>query len=153
MKPQRTHAWAGAILAELAGLCLVLLTGLAGCVPFDIGTAPLPEDPKSVNATDALALIQRRQGAPNFIIIDVRTAEEFATGHIVNAINICVTCTAQFRSTIAGLDRSHTYLVYCGSQHRSPTAIQIMREEGFTGLYELIDGLAAWQAAGFPTVQ
>ena len=150
MKPQRTVAWTG---AGLAGLCLVLLTGLAGCAPIDADSDGPPAVAKSINATDALALIQSRQADPNFIIIDVRTAEEFATGHIANAVNICVTCTAQFRSTIAGLDRSRTYLVYCGSQHRSPTAIQILQEEGFTDLYELIGGLAAWQAAGLPTVQ
>ncbi len=99
-------------------------------------------------------MLESRANDPGFVIIDVRTPAEFAGGHIENAVNIDVNGTSPtLADAISGLDKSRTYLVYCGSQHRSPTAISIMEQQGFTSLYELIGGLAQWQAAGLPVVR
>ena len=134
----------------LASGAVLFLAAGRGCV---IPQANSPQY-QAIAATDARALIQNRTADPNFIIIDVRTPAEFATGHIENAVNICVTCTdPAFSDAIAGLEKTRTYFVYCGSQHRSPTAIAAMQQAGFTSLYELTGGLATWVAAGLPVVQ
>ena len=66
-------------------------------------------------------------------VIDVRTAEEFAAGHVDGAININVE-SAEFGPAIAALDPSATYLVYCRTGRRSAIAAQQMSDAGLTVL-------------------
>ncbi len=88
---------------------------------------------------------------PGVTVIDVRTAGEFAAGHIQNAINIDV--QNDFESAIAKLDPAKTYAVYCHSGSRSAMATSIMDSAGFKDVYELDGGTSMWQAQGFPLVQ
>lgn len=86
---------------------------------------------------------------PGVVILDVRTAGEFAAGHIEGAINIDVE-GMQFESGIADLDKTATYAVYCHSGRRSGIAVGKMADAGFTSLFNLSSGIADWQANGFP---
>ncbi len=83
-------------------------------------------------------------------IIDVRTPEEFAEGHIEGAVNSDIEGGA-FSGYIATLDKNATYVVYCRSGRRSALAAQAMSSAGFTQVYD-IGGLADWEAAGYPVV-
>ena len=85
-------------------------------------------------------------GDPNFVVIDVRTAGEFAPRHIKTALNIDY-YSATFAGAIRALDKSKTYFVYCGSGSRSAMAMDIMRPLGFTRVYNLIGGLAVFNSA------
>ncbi|HXH78754.1 MAG TPA: rhodanese-like domain-containing protein [Nocardioides sp.] len=62
--------------------------------------------------------------------IDVRTPEEFATGHLRGAINIDLSAP-DFDERIAALDETASYVVYCASGNRAGTAIKTMRGQGF----------------------
>ncbi len=66
----------------------------------------------------------------NATVVDVRTPQEYAQGHLPAAVNIDVTAS-DFEDNIAALDKSATYVVYCRSGSRSTTAAQIMAENGF----------------------
>lgn len=88
---------------------------------------------------------------PATVILDVRTAGEFAAGHIAGAVNIDVE-SANFDSKIANLDKNVEYSIYCHSGRRSMIAANKMAETGFTKLTNLQDGIISWQAAGFPLV-
>lgn len=132
---------------SLGFFAALLLYAQTGCTP-----EPVQEDVRNLSASEAAALIESHAGDPDFVIIDVRTPGEFVAGHIANAVNIDVLAT-DFEENIAALDKSHTYLVYCGTAHRSPMAIEEMDEAGFTNLYHLENGLVDWQAAGLPVVQ
>ena len=85
------------------------------------------------------------------VVLDVRTAGEFAEGHIPNAINIDVEA-ATFDSEIANLDKNATYAVYCHSGRRSGIAVGKMADAGFTHLFNLKSGIADLSAAGYPVV-
>lgn len=85
------------------------------------------------------------------VILDVRTPDEFASGHIEGAINIDVE-SGNFESEIAGLDKNASYAVYCHSGRRSAIATSKMAELGFTQLRDLDGGLESWTAAGQPLV-
>ena len=65
------------------------------------------------------------------VIIDVRTPEEFATGHLVGAININVQAP-DFRERVMALDTDGDYFIYCRSGNRSGQAITQMFQMGFT---------------------
>ncbi len=77
-------------------------------------------------------------------IIDVRTAAEYASGHIPGAVNIDVSA-ATFADEIAALDASADYAVYCQSGNRSRTAVADMEDAGLTSLIGLEGGIGAWE--------
>jgi rhodanese-related sulfurtransferase len=86
------------------------------------------------------------------VILDVRTPEEFAAGHLPDAINIDVE-SADFADRVAGLDESAETLVYCRTGNRSGVATDEMAELGFTDMSDLQGGIEAWAAAGEEVVR
>ena len=85
-------------------------------------------------------------------IIDVRTPEEWATGHIEGAIRIGV-ADADFAQQLEALDPNLDYFIYCRSGNRSGQAINQMKGLGFTG--NLVNGGSVANAAsslGLPIV-
>jgi rhodanese-related sulfurtransferase len=94
-------------------------------------------------------LMQRRAGQADFIILDVRTPEEFAEGHLLGAVNMNV-MAADFAARLGALDREKTYLVYCRSGNRSTKAVQTMERLGFRSVSHMVEGILGWQKKGFP---
>jgi len=70
------------------------------------------------------------------IIIDVRTPEEFAAGHLEGAVLIDIKDTS-FDSKIAALDPDAAYIVYCRSGNRSAQAVERMRGAGIDDITDL----------------
>lgn len=87
----------------------------------------------------------------NATILDVRTTEEFAGGHLENARNIDWTADG-FDTKIEKLDKSNPYFVYCLSGGRSAVAAEHMRELGFKEVYEMDGGMMKWRSGGLPEV-
>lgn len=85
------------------------------------------------------------------VILDVRTPEEFMTGHIEGAQNIDFQ-SGSFESQIASLDKNATYAVYCRSGNRSGQASAIMHDAGFHNVYNLNGGIIDWTNAGMMLV-
>lgn len=83
------------------------------------------------------------------IVVDVRTDEEFQSGHILNALHIPL---GLLDSKIQMLDqhRDKPVIVSCQSGNRSGRAISIMKKRGFTDIYNLSGGIMAWQRASLP---
>ena len=94
---------------------------------------------------------QKKISEPGVVILDVRSAGEFMTGHIANAINIDVEGMT-FDGDLAKLDKSATYAVYCHSGRRSGIAVGKMKDAGFKNVFNLTNGIQDWQAAGLPLV-
>lgn len=84
---------------------------------------------------------------PGVVLLDVRTPEEFAAGHLTGATNINAEDPG-FDAAIAALDKGATYAVYCQSGRRSAIATGKMAEAGFTSIVELEGGTKAWEQAG-----
>ena len=84
---------------------------------------------------------------PNTTIIDVRTPQEFAQGHLPGAVNIDVE-GPDFVAQVQALDPTAAYAVYCRSGNRSAAAISMMNQLGFTSAYHLGGGITAWKGAG-----
>jgi rhodanese-related sulfurtransferase len=72
-------------------------------------------------------------------ILDVRTALEFAEGHIENAKNIDVSSTT-FEAEIEKLDKDQPVFVYCAIGVRSSKAAAILRKKGFKHVFDLDGG-------------
>lgn len=83
----------------------------------------------------------------NVVVLDVRSPEEFATGHLPNAVNINVEAK-DFEAQIANLDKVTTYGVYCRSGNRSGIASKLMAKAGFTSIVDSSAGLDELVANG-----
>ena len=86
------------------------------------------------------------------IVIDVRTPEEFAAGHLEGAQLIDFN-GGEVATAIPGLDPEAEYLVYCRSGNRSGQAIALMEQAGFTNVTNLGSLEQAASSTGLPVVQ
>ena len=80
------------------------------------------------------------------LLIDVRTPEEFASGHIEGAVNIPVDALA---GRLSEVPTGQPVVVYCRTGNRSATASKILADAGYTSIYDL-GGLQGWISQGFP---
>ncbi len=82
---------------------------------------------------------------PNAQILDVRTPEEFAAGHIAGALLIDIYGPDFAERCLAELDPKRPVFVYCRSGGRSSSAAQFLASHGFDGA-NLVGGFTAWDA-------
>ncbi len=143
-------------------LITVLMIGtLAACSQGQSGATPQEEGAKPntelrhemkithVDATQAAKAIAEQT---DLTIIDVRTAGEFAAGHIDGAINIDVK-SPDFATKIDQLDKTKDYLVHCRSGARSTRSLKYFKEKGFKHILHMDGGMIGWNKAGLPTVK
>ncbi|KRT73270.1 MAG: rhodanese-like protein [Deltaproteobacteria bacterium CSP1-8] len=131
---------------------LLTLPALAFLVVV-IGAATAGGDTaRDVGPKDAQALIRENAGTRDFVVLDVRTPEEFAQGHLEGAVLVDYRSPG-LREEMAGLGRTNTYLVYCRMGNRSASALGIMRELGFRSYYHLEGGIKRWLEEGLPAVR
>lgn len=100
--------------------------------------------PGLVQPADVDALV-----ASGVTVIDVRTPQEFAEGHLAEATLIDF-YEPDFATRIGELDPDGEYLVYCRSGNRSGQAVALMDELGFDRVFDLDGGVLAYDAAGLP---
>jgi len=122
-------------------MALLLLIAAAGCTAPDGGDEM--QVLQTIPAEEAMLLLEAN---PAVTIIDVRAAREYEAGHIPGAVHIPI--ASSFHEGIAGLDRDQPYLVYCAAGGRGSQALRAMGEAGFTEVYNLGGGIAAWEKAG-----
>ena len=91
---------------------------------------------KTITENEAMPLIENEA-----IIIDVRTLDEYNTGHIVDAINIPVDNIGS-----VDYDKDTVIIVYCASGVRSANAADALIDLGYTNVYNLDGGLINWGA-------
>jgi rhodanese-related sulfurtransferase len=86
---------------------------------------------------------------PDIVALDVRTSSEFDEGHIEDAI---LHCLCSFIPQLHKRSTEDTFIVYCDDGRRSGQASQILVENGFQSVYNMVGGLIAWEQAGYPVV-
>ena len=91
---------------------------------------------KEISVAEAKEMIAKNKENKHFLILDVRTPEEFAEEHLPNAVNIDIH-EDDFQEKIDRLDRTKTYLVHCKSGGRSKAAVELMLEMRFTRVYNV----------------
>lgn len=111
---------------------LPFLAALSGCAPQDVSYA----DP------DALSKLVRDRDEP-YLLVDVRTAEEYAAGHIPTAVNIPVDVIAAQPPT---KDLSALIVLYCRSGNRSATAKKALDGLGYRRVVDF-GGVSRWKGA------
>jgi rhodanese-related sulfurtransferase len=126
-------------LIVLAVAAFVLINATTPCCAAENTAAVQPMSPAGYQGEFV------ETGAEH-LLIDVRTPEEFASGHIEGAVNIPVEALA---SRLSEVPSGQPIVVYCRSGNRSATASQILADAGYTSIYDL-GGLQGWISQGFP---
>jgi phage shock protein E len=112
--------------------------------PVQSAAKAAPQDltPSQFNQTIALGTHQ---------VVDVRTPQEFNSGHIAGAINIDWTA-ANYEAAFSRIDASKPVLLYCHSGGRSEQALEHLVGKGYR-VQHLEGGVAAWRKAGYVVVK
>jgi rhodanese-related sulfurtransferase len=106
---------------------------------------PQKMKPTNVTPAEAEALLQKK---PETIVIDVRTQEEFAEGHIAGAKNVNFNAPG-FTDRMKEFE-GKSVLIHCAAGGRSSRALEALANQSFSELFHLNQGFNAWQAAGKP---
>lgn len=127
------------IIDHIFTVAVVVLSGAYLLIP-----ALIPRG-KRASALQVTQIINRGKGT----IVDVRSAEEFAKGHLRDAKNIPL---ADLSSRIGELEKSkaRSVVVVCQTGARADKAVRQLAAAGFSDVVALDGGVAAWQAAGLP---
>ncbi len=149
-------------LLAAAAATLALLAGTAGCSDdadepdgpdgagqsLSVTTGPTasaaPEVGSSLSPAEFAAAAQR----PDTVVLDVRTPEEYAEGHLEGAVLADLQDPARFEAAVAELDPALSYAVYCRTANRSAVAMDHLAQAGFGSYYDLAGGIDAWVDAG-----
>lgn len=107
-------------------------------------------EPPAVPTIGAQELVAREAARdPALVVLDVRTPEEFAAGHVPGAINVPHDQLEGRLAELAPL-RDKDVVVYCKSGRRSALALEVLGRNGYTRLRHLEGDMPAWEAAGRP---
>ena len=123
--------------------CLIALLALIGAVSLaaDAGAGAAVD----ISSQEALALQKSGEG---LLFVDVRTPEEYASGHVPGAVNIP---KDQLPSRLSELESARDrVVVYCERGPRAQAAAATLTQAGFTGVRHLTGDMAGWRAAGLP---
>jgi len=100
-----------------------------------------------VTVEEAKSLIESDS---SLIILDVRTREEYDSGHIEGTILIPV---SELEDRLDEISKEEELLIYCRTGNRSSNSVNILKANGYTKIFHMNDGIIAWIQAGYPTVK
>jgi rhodanese-related sulfurtransferase len=89
----------------------------------------------------------QRAAGQSLVFLDVRTPEEFVSGHVPGAVNIPV---KQLPDRLAELGKGDRLVVYCERGPRAMAAVDTLSRAGYTDVSHMTGDMAGWRAAGLP---
>lgn len=114
---------------------LILFLGLFSCGSSRTETVAVVVEP---------AEFQQKLQKQEVQLIDVRTPEEFAEGHLEGAVNIDF-LSEDFLEKVSKLNKRKPVMLYCRSGNRSGKATIQLHDEGFRNITDLKGGYQAWE--------
>ncbi|MES9844270.1 MAG: rhodanese-like domain-containing protein [Candidatus Sedimenticola sp. PURPLELP] len=132
-------------LIEFAGNHLMLVVALFAVLALLIQNLMASSGKFTVQPAGATELINREDA----VVVDVRPMNDFANGHIINALNIPTNALKNQLSQLEK-DKDKPIIVACRSGAQSSAACRTLRKEGFEKVYNLHGGMLAWENAKLP---
>jgi phage shock protein E len=132
-------------MKHLLILLIAISPLLASCQPSTARDLPpaAAASKKAFEVLPAAAYQAKMTELPELQLLDVRTPQEYAAGHIEGAIN-CDFYDNDFADQLQKLDKNRPVMLYCRSGARSAQAAKRMEAMGFAELYDLRGGYLAW---------
>jgi rhodanese-related sulfurtransferase len=115
-----------------------------GVASWEAAGRPLARMPQI--AVDELS--SRRREDPDLLVLDVRRAGEYASGHVPGAVNVPL---HRLEQDSGRLPRGRPLALICAGGYRSSAATSVLERGGFEGLFNVVGGTSAWIAAGYET--
>ncbi len=143
------------MISMFLGALIIGVLLASGCIQTENNTAQLETQIQiieNITPEEAYISIQENKNNPNFVILDVRTPEEFLSEYIENAVNLDY-YSDTFRNDLDKLDINKTYFIYCRSGRRSENALNIMKELDFGEVYNILGGIIKWKSKGLLTTK
>ncbi len=103
----------------------------------------------SIQVLKPQEFIAQAQADSSAVLLDVRTPQEYAEGHLEGARLLDYLNTEAFDEGVKQLDKQHTYYIYCRSGRRSNGAAQKMKKQGFR-VFDMQGGIKNWLQQGLP---
>jgi rhodanese-related sulfurtransferase len=135
-RPARLVIVIGLILVAVLALGYLGMRAFGEYMPWQYAAVISPED-------------ARKQLDAGAIVLDVRTYDEFVSGHIEKSLWMPL---EQLKSLMDALPRDRLIIVVCRTGVRSAQAREILLDAGYSKITSLAGGIEAWVAAGFPTI-
>ena len=132
-------------LSEPLNLGLLAVAAVSGALLL---WPALTRRDRGLSSIDATQLINRR----NAVIVDLRSADEFAQGHLPQARHVAFDELSAKAAQLAK-NKNTPVLLVCRTGQRAQKAETIVKQAGFAEVFVLQGGLAAWQQAGMPVVR
>lgn len=111
---------------------------------FAWSKAGFPSDSVAqVSVHELVGMIRRKE---RLTLVDVRSANEFANGHIEGAVNIPA---PDLRTDFRRLKKDRPIMLICGTGHRSSLGASLLRKRGFKDVRNVAGGMTGYAAAGF----
>jgi rhodanese-related sulfurtransferase len=130
----------------IPALLVLLLTASACMASADKAVV------QAISPSQFKSLLDRHQGNPDVVLLDVRTAKEYDAGHIQGALLLDF-YSRDFVERLKALDREKTYLIYCRSGNRSGKSLDIFEKLGFHRVYHMATGINGWSRENYPLVR
>lgn len=130
---------------EYTNLALIAIAVISGVMLF----APsLSRSRRGLTIADATELINRR----NAVVLDVRSAEEYAAGHLPQARHADLAALPERASQVAK-NKANPVVLVCQTGQRAAKAEAILKQAGYPEVFCLQGGLDGWKQAGLPIVK
>ena len=128
-------------MKKILPIMAMLALTLSGCAPIPPAPekATVPNTYRQVTTQEAVEIMEQEK---NYIILDVRTPQEYSIGHIPNAVLI-PNETIGTEDLPQLPDKSQLILVYCRSGNRSKQAAEKLVKLGYTNIVEF-GGIYSW---------
>ena len=130
-------------------LTWIVLGALAVLVVFGIVQQFSHSTVRNITVPEITAQEAYQKYQAGALILDVRTPEEWAEGHVPNAILIPLD---ELENRLNELPKDREIVVICHTGNRSREGAVLLLKAGFTKVSTVIGGMNNWQAAGYPLV-
>ena len=141
----------GIKLNQIRNKLFVLLVIVSFILPTFGYTMVVAEEQayQDISIDIANEMIENKKKNPNLVILDVRTECEYDKGHLFDAFLLP---HDELESRLNELEeyRHFDVIVYCKSGERSQQASQILSQNGFTNIYNMLGGILAWLDLDYP---
>ena len=101
---------------------------------------------------EASPFLLERVASKDWLLIDVRSPEEYASGHIPGAINMPHKSIDEYISDLQE-HKDKPIILYCRSGRRAKLAMKVLQEQDFTDVMHLEGDILGWNEAGYPIEQ
>jgi len=124
---------------------ILIISGCQNAVTkkTDSGVPDVSTDIKDVSPVEAQTAVSKAYSQ----FVDVRTPEEYSSGHAARAINIPIDTLA---ANLDRLEKNEPVYLICQTGNRSKKAAVMLKDAGFNNVLNVIGGTTAWQTANLP---